>query len=620
MRGARRAARERAAARRRRTRVGRSSGLVSAPITRVMTWSGRGQALMGRASRACAGAASALALVGAAHADARTIYVPLPTANKVLRIDAATGEADTPISTDTPRSVALTPDGRAALIVSQHANALTPLDTATGTLGTPTVLVPDGPVLNQMLGVSVSPDGTTAYVAALDADTVVPVDIASGATGTPIAVPRPAAVGITPDGETAYVTSTSTSAVTPVDLATGTAGTPIMIWAPQTGVAIAPDGSTGYLAAGFGEVRPIDTATNTTKPAIATGGSPLKIAIRPDGRSAYVTRRVGSDVVPIDLASGSVGEPIPLEARGTAITIAPDGMTAYVAVEAPYSALVAIDLTTHRVVKLLDLPGIASDLAIAPNQGPTARLTVIPAPPQSATVLDASRSDDVDGKVVSYRWDFGDGHTATTSQPTVTHVYATAGTYTAAVTVTDDEGCSTELVFTGQTASCNGSARARASVVVTVGAPPSRGSAPAAGTDEDPDTTRPPLAAISNLRVAARCVRPRSSNVVRVGLRLRMRDAGPLRVRVERARGTGGLRRCPAPKPSRHFGGTFKAVKTLPRVATRRAGAPSARRATLRLRLSPGLYRITVRGHRPNGRLTRPLQRYIRVLTPTVLR
>jgi chitodextrinase len=52
--------------------------------------------------------------------------------------------------------------------------------------------------------------------------------------------------------------------------------------------------------------------------------------------------------------------------------------------------------------------------------------------------LDGRRSFDVDGSIVTYAWDFGDGTTDTGDQ--VAHVYDTPGLYTVQLTVTDDGG------------------------------------------------------------------------------------------------------------------------------------------------------------------------------------
>ena len=55
-----------------------------------------------------------------------------------------------------------------------------------------------------------------------------------------------------------------------------------------------------------------------------------------------------------------------------------------------------------------------------------------------ATVsVDASASDDSDGYIVSYAWDFGDGGTATTML--ASHTYTLGGTYTVTLVVTDDD-------------------------------------------------------------------------------------------------------------------------------------------------------------------------------------
>ncbi|MGD8587508.1 MAG: PKD domain-containing protein [Chromatiales bacterium] len=73
------------------------------------------------------------------------------------------------------------------------------------------------------------------------------------------------------------------------------------------------------------------------------------------------------------------------------------------------------------------------------NQAPTAD----PNGPYSGVVgvnvmFDGTGSTDPDGTIVSYDWDFGDGGTGIGASPQ--HAYAAAGTYTVALTVTDNLG------------------------------------------------------------------------------------------------------------------------------------------------------------------------------------
>ncbi|MGC9308297.1 MAG: right-handed parallel beta-helix repeat-containing protein, partial [Thermoplasmatota archaeon] len=55
-------------------------------------------------------------------------------------------------------------------------------------------------------------------------------------------------------------------------------------------------------------------------------------------------------------------------------------------------------------------------------------------------------STDSDGSVVAWGWEFGDGDTATTANPT--HTYASEGVYTVNLTVTDDDGASDATLST----------------------------------------------------------------------------------------------------------------------------------------------------------------------------
>jgi len=72
---------------------------------------------------------------------------------------------------------------------------------------------------------------------------------------------------------------------------------------------------------------------------------------------------------------------------------------------------------------------------IAPNSAPTSSFT------SSTTNLTATFTDtssDSDGSVVGWSWTFGDGASSSSQNPS--HTYASAGTYTVNLTVTDDDG------------------------------------------------------------------------------------------------------------------------------------------------------------------------------------
>jgi len=74
------------------------------------------------------------------------------------------------------------------------------------------------------------------------------------------------------------------------------------------------------------------------------------------------------------------------------------------------------------------------------NQPPVAHATATPASGAAPLPVsfDGTASSDADGSIVSYGWMFGDGGSSTGS--TTTHTYQTGGSYTAVLTVTDNQG------------------------------------------------------------------------------------------------------------------------------------------------------------------------------------
>ena len=366
-------------------------------------------------------------------------------------------------------AVAITPDGSTAYVVDQFGEGILPIDVATDVPGTE---IPAG---SSPTAIAIAPDGSAAYVADRGGG-VVRVDLAlAEATDFYPLSGEPRGIAIAPDGSTAYVSGTAANTVTPIDLATGTPGSPIEVGAGSRGIGVAPDGSAAYVTnRNDDSVSRISLPGGTVTKTIAVENSPEAIAVTPDSSRAYV---VGSNspITPIDLAAGAAEAGIEVGQQGNAlggIAILPDGSRAYVT---DNSADEILPLAIPSDVLQAGLPSGYRPYAIAivPNQGPIAAFTPTPisAEPGTAVAFDGAGSSDSDGAVARYDWDFGDGTSTADGGPQPSHSYAAAGTYTVTLTVTDNEGCSTAIVFPGQTAYCNGSSKARTTRQVEI-APP----------------------------------------------------------------------------------------------------------------------------------------------------
>lgn len=311
-----------------------------------------------------------------------------------------------------PRAVAVSPDGRFVYVTNGLRDPAVP-----GTLAIFAVTDGGSPELLKTIdigrfgsGVTISPDGRLLYAESQATNQVHAFQrgadgLLTELPGSPIASPNdPEGIVVTPDTQHVYVAATGENS-------DGTPGPgPGNVQAFQ----VQPGG-------GLGPAKLFDA-----------GSLPNALALSPSARFLYATNSNSTNI--------------------SAYAIGSDGALSQIQ-GSPFSGV--------------DSPGPGS-LAMLPDQGPTAHFSIDTSESGALARLDATASNDSDGRVARYSWDFGDGTVLPNGGATPTHTYARAGTFTIKLTVTDDEGCSDQQVFTGQSVLCNGSSAARTVNTITV--------------------------------------------------------------------------------------------------------------------------------------------------------
>ena len=262
---------------------------------------------------------------------------PQTGANTVTPINTATNKPGKPINAgESPGTIAITPDGKTAYVLSQR--GVVPISTATNKPGKPVNAGKD------LTGIAITPNGKTAYVVSTFSATVTPIRTATNTALKAITIGTPPAgyefpdqIAITPDSRTAYVSTTA--GVVPIRTATNTALKLITVGNGPGAIAITPDGKTAYVSTTAGVV-PIRTATNTALKLIKIGNGqpaqpgPSPIAITPNGKTAYVVNLIAGTVTPISTATNTPGRPVVVKSSPgvllDGIGITPDGRTAYI--------------------------------------------------------------------------------------------------------------------------------------------------------------------------------------------------------------------------------------------------------------------------------------------------
>jgi len=405
---------------------------------------------------------------------------------------------------------------RPAYVGSEDAS-ISSFDTTSGALGPAIDVGTKEGKEGEPYTIAITPNGRTLYSANYEFGTVSAIDTASNTVVATIPVgEQPFGIAAAPNGRV-YVTNSGDDTVTVIDAATNqVVGAPIAVGDAPFGVSVSPDGTRALVSdSGSNKVSVIDTAAGQVIATVDIGLNPYGSAYLPDGSRAFVASNDSASVYVLDGHTGQViGSPIPVGEDPSGIAVSPNGLRAYVGNYGDGS-LSVIDTQTNSVIATLtgseyvEWPAITPDgtrgflssygahgvlpfgtvpdptafsppivtsteaagIAIVPNQGPTAAFTHKRIRPGVGATLEASASTDPDGLVSGFAWNFGDGGSAATGTPSISHTFAKPGSYTVQLTVTDNEGCSTSLVYTGQTASCNGTAAAAVTVPVKVSFP-----------------------------------------------------------------------------------------------------------------------------------------------------
>ena len=294
-----------------------------------------------------------------------------------------------------PDAVAVTPDGRLALVANFSSNTVTPVELPSGK-ALPAIDAGAGPA-----GIAITPNGSTAYVTddgSLSSlgNTVTPIDLTTMKVLSPITVgDGPQGIVITPDGSKAFVADDGNAAlsgqpgsighqVTPIDLATGKAGTPINVGNGPLGIAVTPDGSTVYVTNLDSEsVSPINVSTMQAGAPVAVEGGPLAVVV--GHGSAWVVDapavgQVGNNLQPILITTNTAGKAIALPKGAQGAAVSPNGLVAWV-VCLNSDRLSPVNLVTRRVGTPILIAGGPVAVAVADQpQGPAPTTTTTVAP------------------------------------------------------------------------------------------------------------------------------------------------------------------------------------------------------------------------------------------------
>ncbi len=471
-----------------------------------------------------AGAAICLALGSAlffpGDASASRVYVSNAGSNTISAFSIGAGGALSPIACSEPNcktgtrpdGVAVSPNGQLLYVADGSSNTVSGFSIGPGGALTPIACSePNCKTGTRPFGLAVSPNGQFLYTSNLESNTISAFSIGPGGALTTITCSepncktgtRPVGVAVSPNGRFLYSSNLSSSTISAFSIGSGGGLTPITCSEPNCntgsgpeGMAVSPNGQFLYVAndgaqtvsvfsiGAGGALTPISCSASSCE----TGLQPSGVAVSPNGQFLFTSNYVSETVSAFSIGSDGLLSPIacsePNCKTGSkpegGVAVSPNGQFLYVS-NRESNTISAFSIGSGGALSPIACsepncktgtgPSFQS-LVMSPDQAPTAAFTDTPASAGSVSGFDGSASTASPEQSVSrYDWSFGDGTTAQNAGPTPSHTYSALGTYTVSLTVTDNAGCSTQLIFTGQTVSCNGSTVASTTRTLTVPPP-----------------------------------------------------------------------------------------------------------------------------------------------------
>jgi DNA-binding beta-propeller fold protein YncE len=265
---------------------------------------------------------------------------------------------------DTPEAVAISPDGKVALVGNYNGMDVSVVDLKT-LRADPHRL----PVGGRPVHFAFMPDSTRALVSSTDGGGVRSIDIASRVVSpTKLVDLHTSGLAITPDGLLALLADSSHNVVRVLNLVTGSVEpTSIPVGRGPESIAVTPDGRLALVGNEWdGTLSVVDIrARRVVGQPISVGHMRIRTAVSADGRRAAVTSATGNAVIVIDVGSLQVLRKLTTGPLRLAVAITPNGSHALlVARDRP--SVEMFDLATGASERLGDV-GAAAGAAIAPD-------------------------------------------------------------------------------------------------------------------------------------------------------------------------------------------------------------------------------------------------------------